>query len=127
MYSILEMCLRHRHEMVNLEAARAICSLTGVTSKELVPAISGKLPIELWLQGPYILVLQLFLNSPKATLRFSSLRTLSKLAVTHPATVAPCNLDMENLLNDSNRSIATFAITTLLKVSWRIERLFTCK
>jgi coatomer protein complex subunit gamma len=33
----------------------------------------------------------------------------------HPAAVAACNLDLENLTNDSNRSIATLAITTLLK------------
>ena len=26
-----------------------------------------------------------------------------------------CNMDMENLISDSNRSIATYAITTLLK------------
>ncbi|KAJ2629996.1 coatomer subunit gamma, partial [Coemansia sp. RSA 1694] len=29
--------------------------------------------------------------------------------------VAPCNVDMEGLITDSNRSVATFAITTLLK------------
>jgi coatomer protein complex subunit gamma len=53
----------------------------------------------------------------KPTLRFAAIRTLNKLAMTHPAAVAPCNLDMENLITDPNRSIATFAITTLLKVS----------
>lgn len=102
MFEVLENCLRHRHEMVNLEAARAICNLRGVTSKELFPAVS---------------VLQLFLNSPKSTLRFAAIRTLSKLAMVHPQAVVPCNLDMENLITDPNRSIATFAITTLLKVS----------
>ena len=35
--------------------------------------------------------------------------------MTHPATVTACNLDLENLITDSNRSIATLAITTLLK------------
>lgn len=34
----------------------------------------------------------------------------------HPAAVTACNLDLENLITDSNRSIATLAITTLLKV-----------
>ena len=60
-------------------------------------------------------VLQLFLSSPKPTLKFSAIRTLSTLSLTHPASVATCNLDMENLISDSNRSIATYAITTLLK------------
>ncbi|KAG8756241.1 coatomer subunit gamma [Serendipita sp. 396] len=43
------------------------------------------------------------------------MRTLSTLALSHPSSVASCNLDMENLISDSNRSIATYAITTLLK------------
>jgi len=34
----------------------------------------------------------------------------------HPAAVTACNVDLENLITDSNRSIATLAITTLLKV-----------
>jgi hypothetical protein len=41
LFELLEKALRHRDEMVNLEAARAICGLKGVTSKELFPAISG--------------------------------------------------------------------------------------
>jgi hypothetical protein len=36
--------------------------------------------------------------------------------MTHPQCVTTCNLDMENLITDVNRSIATLAITTLLKV-----------
>ena len=35
--------------------------------------------------------------------------------MSHPAALKSCNLDMENLVTDSNRSIATLAITTLLK------------
>lgn len=34
----------------------------------------------------------------------------------HPSAVIACNLDLENLITDTNRSIATLAITTLLKV-----------
>ena len=34
----------------------------------------------------------------------------------HPSAVTACNLDLENLITDVNRSIATLAITTLLKV-----------
>ncbi len=34
----------------------------------------------------------------------------------HPDVVTSCNVDLENLISDSNRSIATLAITTLLKV-----------
>uniref|UniRef100_A0A803TX65 Coatomer subunit gamma n=1 Tax=Anolis carolinensis TaxID=28377 RepID=A0A803TX65_ANOCA len=37
------------------------------------------------------------------------------VAMKHPSAVTACNLDLENLVTDSNRSIATLAITTLLK------------
>ncbi|KAI8391211.1 adaptin N terminal region-domain-containing protein [Radiomyces spectabilis] len=100
MYELLEGFLRHRSDMVNLEAARAICEIPDMSSKELYPAIS---------------VLQLFLSSPKPTLRFAAIRILNKLAQSKPAVVSPCNLDIENLITDQNRSVATFAITTLLK------------
>lgn len=39
----------------------------------------------------------------------------SQVAMKHPSAVTACNLDLENLITDSNRSIATLAITTLLK------------
>ena len=62
-------------------------------------------------------VLQLFLSSPRPTLRFAAVRTLNKVAIMQPTSVTTCNLDLENLITDVNRSIATLAITTLLKVT----------
>lgn len=100
LFELLEGCMRHRSEMVIYEAARAVCALPGVTLRELSPAVS---------------VLQLFLISPKPTMRFAAVRTLSKVAIAFPQAVAGCCLDMENLIADSNRSIATLAITTLLR------------
>lgn len=99
-YKFLEQCLRHKNEMVIYEAARAICRLPDVAARDILPAIT---------------VLQLFLSSPKPTLRFAAVRTLNEVAIKHPASVAKCNDDMETLIQDSNRSIATLAITTLLK------------
>ncbi|KAJ6896610.1 coatomer subunit gamma-like isoform X1 [Populus alba x Populus x berolinensis] len=99
-YDFLESCLRHKAEMVIFEAARAITELSGVTNRELTPAIT---------------VLQLFLSSSKPVLRFAAVRTLNKVAMTHPMAVTNCNIDMESLISDQNRSIATLAITTLLK------------
>ncbi|CAD6220672.1 unnamed protein product [Miscanthus lutarioriparius] len=99
-FDFLESCLRNKAEMVILEAARAITELNGVTSRELTPAIT---------------VLQLFLSSSKPVLRFAAVRTLNKVASTHPLAVTNCNIDMESLISDQNRSIATLAITTLLK------------
>ncbi|CAG5104054.1 Similar to gammaCop: Coatomer subunit gamma (Drosophila pseudoobscura pseudoobscura) [Cotesia congregata] len=96
----IEACLRHKSEMVVYEAAHALVNLSQSGIREIAPAIS---------------VLQLFCGSPKAALRFAAVRTLNKVAMTHPAAVTACNLDLENLITDSNRSIATLAITTLLK------------
>jgi coatomer protein complex subunit gamma len=100
LFEVLESYLRHSSDMVNLEAARAITSLKGASSKEIFPAL---------------MVLQLFLNSNASATRFAAIRTLSKIASTHSDQLSPLNMDMENLITDQNRSISTFAITTLLK------------
>jgi coatomer protein complex subunit gamma len=109
-YQFLETCLRHKNEMVIYEAAKAMCGLPQVDKNDISPAIT---------------VLQLFLSSPKPALRFAAMRTLSEVAVQHPISVAKCNDDMETLVSDANRSIATLAITTLLKTGTEssIERL----
>ena len=53
--------------MVIFEAARAVTELTGVTSREMTPAI---------------ILLQLFLSSSKHVLRFAAVRTLNKVSLT---------------------------------------------
>ena len=100
MFDFIENCLRHKSEIVIYEAAHAIVNLKNTTAKELSSAVP---------------VLQLFCSSPKPTLRFAAIRTLNKVAMKHPSVVSSCNLELENLITDSNRSIATLAITTLLK------------
>ena len=96
----LESSLRHRSEIVIYEAAKAICALPNIDSRDLNPAIT---------------VLQLFLSSPKPTLRYAAMRCLSDVAMRYPTAIIKCNDDMEALISDPNRSIATLAITTLLK------------
>ena len=44
----------------------------------------------------------------------------------HPDVVTSCNSDLENLISDSNRSIATLAITTLLKVYHDWGKTYVC-
>ncbi|KAJ1365952.1 Coatomer subunit gamma-1 [Parelaphostrongylus tenuis] len=109
-FSFIESCLRHKSEMVVYEAASAIVALPNTTPAELTPAIS---------------VLQLFCSSPKAALRFAAVRTLNQVSMKHPNAVMSCNVDLEKLITDSNRSIATLAITTLLKTGAEssVERL----
>jgi coatomer protein complex subunit gamma len=42
MYQLLESWLRHKAEMVNFEAAKAICELRDATDAEVAPAIHGE-------------------------------------------------------------------------------------
>lgn len=109
-FDFLEACLKHRSDIVIYEAARAIATLPDVTTTELQPAVS---------------ILQRFLVQPKPSLRFAAIRTLNSIASTMPLAVTSCNADMEVLIADHNRSIATLAITTLLRTGSEnsIERL----
>lgn len=100
LFDLLEGFLRHRSDMVSYEAARAICSCPQSSLRDLTPAINA---------------LQLLLSSQRSTMRFAAVRTLNELAQRQPTAVQSCNLDLETLVTDSNRSIATLAITTLLK------------
>lgn len=99
-YKFLETCLRHKSDMVMFEAARAICALPSAEAQDLNPAIN---------------LLQQFLSSSKPATRFGSMKILAVVANTHPRLVAKCNEDLEALIADPNRFIATLAITTLLK------------
>lgn len=94
----IECCLRHKTEMVIYEAAHAIINLRN-NLRDLPPAVS---------------VLQLFCGSSKPSLRLAGTRTLARLTVKHPTAVQACAQDLENLISDSNRSVATLAVTTLL-------------
>ena len=109
-FDFLESCLRNKSEAAIFEAARAVADLKDVSPRELQPAVT---------------VLQLFLSSSKPVLRFAAARTLNRIAMSHPAAAAAANVDMEALISDPNRSIATLAITTLLKTGAEasVERL----
>ncbi|KAL1883366.1 hypothetical protein VTK73DRAFT_8933 [Phialemonium thermophilum] len=100
MMQLLDNWLRHKSEMVNFEAAKAICDMRDVSDAEVSQAVH---------------VLQLFLTSPRAVTKFAALRILHNFASFKPQAVNVCNPDIELLISNSNRSIATFAITTLLK------------
>lgn len=97
--------------MVAYEAARAICALP-LDARDISPAVN---------------VLQKFLSSNSSILRFAAVRTLSQVSLVQPMLVTKCNEDMELLITDSNRSIATLSITTLLKTGAEssVDRLMT--
>uniref|UniRef100_A0A914S5Q3 Clathrin/coatomer adaptor adaptin-like N-terminal domain-containing protein n=1 Tax=Parascaris equorum TaxID=6256 RepID=A0A914S5Q3_PAREQ len=96
--------LRSPFALCYLIPASAIVRLPKTTSSELSPAVS---------------VLQMFCSSPKPALRFAA------ISMKHPQAVISCNVDLEQLITDQNRSIATLAITTLLKTGAEssVERL----
>lgn len=100
LFDFLESCLRHRSDIVKYEAVRAIAALPDVTANELMPAVT---------------VLRLMLTQPQAAMRYAAMRTLASIAFTAPIVVAACNSDMEILIGDGNRSIATLAVTTLMR------------
>ena len=100
MMKLLDEWLRDKSEMVNFEAAKAICNMPDLTDAEV---------------GNAIHVLQLFLTSPRAVTKFAAIRILHAFASFKPDAVRQCNPDIEALISNANRSIATFAITTLLK------------
>lgn len=100
MVTLLDGWLRHKSELVNFEAAKAICDLPDVSDAEVTQAIH---------------VLQLFLTSPRAVTKFAAIRILHNFAAFKPDAVRACNPDIEALVTNSNRSIGTFAISTLLK------------
>jgi coatomer protein complex subunit gamma len=97
---ILQDFLRHKSDIVNLEASKIILQLKKLTAQEAQPAV---------------LLLKSFLGSPRTVARFSAIRILNRYAMRAPQNVVSCNVDIENLINDPSRSIATYAITTLLK------------
>lgn len=110
LWEFLSSSLRHKSDMVTYEAARLICQLEFAPERILSAAIS---------------VLQMFLSVSKPVLKFAAVRTLNQVAMRMPAAVQVCNSEMEQLIGDPNRNVATLAITTVLKTSTAetVERL----
>lgn len=100
LFSYLESWLRHKSDIVNLEAAKTILLIKNISDQE---------------QNSAIEVLRAFLASPRTVSRFSAIRILNRFAMIKPQAVVTCNIEIEALISDSSRSIATYAITTLLK------------
>ncbi|PSN51438.1 hypothetical protein C0J52_08977 [Blattella germanica] len=99
LFEFIESCLRHKSEMVIYEAAHAIVNLRRTTHRELVPAVS---------------VLQLFCSSPKPTLRFAAVRTLNKVAMSHPNAVTACLAHLCEFIEDCEHTSLAVRILHLL-------------
>ncbi|CDK27298.1 unnamed protein product [Kuraishia capsulata CBS 1993] len=110
LFPLLASWLRHKSDMVELEAAKTILSLPGLTGEQHLQAIN---------------TLQVLLSVPRTVTRFAAVRILNRTAMKNPEKIVVCNVELESLINDSNRSISTYAITTLLKTgnSDNVDRL----
>ncbi|XP_055381634.1 uncharacterized protein LOC129612154 [Condylostylus longicornis] len=110
--------LHHRSEMTVLEAARALCDLACDDPRGGMEICGTDLT-------PTLTALQIMLSNQRSAVRFAAVRTLNKLSRARPLAVARCNSEIEALLSDGNRSIATLALTTLFKTGHEsgIERL----
>jgi len=108
---IKEQIKQYKNPMVMFEAAKCLCHLPGATETDLTIAMN---------------VLQEFLNSPRPVQRFAAVRALSGIVNKFANILSPsCTVDLEHLITDGNRNIATLAITTLLQTTaeYSIERL----
>lgn len=93
--------LHSRYESVALEACKVVASLSTLVPSDLF--------------AHAIAVLQGFLTTPRVTTRFAAVRLLNKISMVSPEKIVICNPELESLVNDSNRNISTYTITTLLK------------
>lgn len=98
---ILSGFLKHKSDMVGLEACKTLVGLQHLIKDDDFMKI--------------IDTLQKLLSVPRTATRFAAIRLINRISIKHPEKIMVVNLELENLINDSNRSISTLAITTLLK------------
>jgi coatomer protein complex subunit gamma len=117
--SYLDSCLRNKSEIVTFEAARSLCYLAQVeTEQSGSRKLNSTVAVAMGLDFTHALtILQIALGSSTPVNRLAALRTLNALSKSRPLVVSKCNVDIEPLLSDENRNIATLALTVLLKTA----------
>ncbi|QLQ80855.1 hypothetical protein HG537_0E02100 [Torulaspora globosa] len=97
--------LSNKYESVQLETAKLITNFathhSRLVSSELIASA--------------ITTLQSLLTVPRVSAKFAALRILNRISMVSPERIVVCNPELESLINDPNRNISTYAITTLLK------------
>ncbi len=102
--SYVEGCLQTKEDdAVQFEAAKTLC--------ELFEAFGPIVSVE----APFQVLIQLATNSAKPVSKYAALRVMNRIASKQPNLVSICQTDLENLITDMNRSVASLAISTLLK------------
>ncbi len=86
--------------MVLLEAAKSVCEISLVLGNSVDSALA---------------VLQMLLGSSKSVVKYAALKVLNSVAAEKPSVVLLCSSELENMINHPNRSVASLAISALLK------------
>jgi coatomer protein complex subunit gamma len=60
-------------------------------------------------------LIQLSQHTGKPVYKFAALRVINKIAQKQPRLISQCQTELESLITDSNRSVASLAISTLLR------------
>ena len=117
----LENRLKNGSAMVKLEAAKCLVDLAILDETS---ETTGKLRDFIFLKT-VVQTLNSLLSHPKTPAKFAAIRKISQLAQHRPSCVMSIVTDIEGLLNDSNRTVGTLALFTLLKTSQEsnLERL----
>jgi coatomer protein complex subunit gamma len=112
----LSECLKKSQDMVVYEASKTICELSESMQNSSGNTVASALA-----------VLPLFLVSSKVTTKFAGIKTLNTNAIKHANYLVDSAGEFESLLTEPNRSLATMAISTLLKLSTEsnVEKLLT--
>ncbi|CAI2381568.1 unnamed protein product [Moneuplotes crassus] len=97
----LNECLSRNPEMVSFEAAKSLVELSEKMNIDIDQAFKSILDS---------------LCSGENVLKYAALKVMNRLANTNPKEVSLASTELEPLINDQNTSIASMAISTLLKV-----------
>lgn len=103
--TLLTSWLDSKYESVQLETAKLITSFATHHSHLVGNRLFSNA----------VSTLQTMLSTPRVTSRFAALRVLNRISMVSPEKIVVCNPELESLINDSNRNVSTYAITTLLK------------
>ena len=99
----IESCLTKDDDSVQFEAAKTMCELFEVFG----PIVNVEVPFQV--------LVQLATSSAKPVSKYAALRVMNRIASKQPNLVAVCQSELETLITDMNRSVASLAISTLLK------------
>ena len=88
---------------MQFEAAKTLCELHEVYGSVID------------VEPPFQVLTTLASQSSKPVNKYAALRVMNKIATSQPKLVGICQTELENLITDMNRSVASLAISTLLK------------